>query len=146
MTHTATAFYRDGHGRSPVKLSTAEDIDRLIDDLMVGAAESVASLFVDGGPLTQHNEPDHELRIGVDAETRTGSVYYSGGMDAWYAVGGVTRHVDGLVYSYMNNREDFPRDAELDLAQVRELTKEFLATGGDRPASTTWKPWAPEEF
>jgi hypothetical protein len=46
---------------------------------------------------------------------------------------------DEIRYYYMGNDREFPPHSEVPLVVVRQATKEFLTTGGERPTVTEWQ-------
>jgi hypothetical protein len=144
MTYTLEAYYKHGHGKDPVTISTPEQVDGLVDALLAESFDNtVAALYIREWPKTQMGRPDHELRVGVDRERKLGSVRYAGVVDeqrgAWY-IGGQTVQHDEVYYEYMGSPQEFPTDAEVSLDVVRGVLKEFLASG-ERPSSLDWRQW-----
>ncbi|MFI7059853.1 Imm1 family immunity protein [Kribbella sp. NPDC050124] len=139
MAHSAKAYFKHGHGDDPVSLSNAEDVDRLIEDLLAESWEnSVAAIYVNDR-LNQAGVPDHELLVAVDYDTRTtGSLRYMGD-DGVYFSQGKDHNSDPALYYYMGSDREFPRAATLPLADVRTAVKEFLAGGGKRPSAIEWR-------
>lgn len=142
MTHTAKAYFKRGHGADPVVLSTADEIDHLVDALVAEPWEnSVAALYVDGR-LNEAGVPDHELLVAVDFDNKSmGALRYMGGGGTYFSQGSSSE--DGSVlYYYMGSDREFPRDAVLPIEEVRAAVKAFLAGGGARPESVEWRAWA----
>ena len=142
MTFTASAYYRPGHGETPVLLTTPEDIDTMIDDLLsdLEGDNSVASLHINERPLGNLDMPDHQLRIAVDAQREVGALRYVGDRQAWY-VPGTTNPADEVEYFFTGHDEAWPQDSDTTIDTIRAAAKEFLASGGERPASADWAPW-----
>lgn len=145
MSYTADAYYRAEHDESPVVLCSGTDVDALIDGVISGdLAHSVVALYVNERPKLDGGFPDHELRLGIFAEGKTGSVRYTQGMQSWYLGGQASRRAEGAVYSYMHHREGFPMDSEVDLDVLRRIAQDFLALGGERPPGQ-WLEWPPRQ-
>jgi hypothetical protein len=145
MTYTIGAYYRHEHNRNPVILTSNEDVDQLIDALLGETFHhTMAALYVRERPKTDQGLPDHNFRIGIDPERKLGSLKFAGTVDGttgvWYAAGQTPQH-DEVFYEYAGHPEDFPLDSEVSLDLIRAAVKEFLATGGDRPASVEWMVW-----
>jgi hypothetical protein len=41
----------------------------------------------------------------------------------------------------MGNDTDFPVDSEIPIDLIRQATKEFIASGGERPTCVQWQPY-----
>ncbi|WP_020388332.1 Imm1 family immunity protein [Kribbella catacumbae] len=146
MTYTADAYYLAEHDDDPVRLSSAEDVDALVDALLAGTlAHSVAAVYLNERPTLEGGFPDHELRIAVFAELKVGGIRYTQRTSSWYLKGQSSQR-DEVAYSYMNNREGFPADSETDTDTIRQVAKEFLALGGERPHTGEWIEWPPRLF
>lgn len=79
MSKAIEAYYRHGHGDAPVRLSADVDVDAMVDALLAESFEyTIATLYHLGRPRTVHGHPDHELRVGIDAERGLGSLRHSG--------------------------------------------------------------------
>lgn len=142
MTFTAKAYYRRDHGTDPVAVTTASDVDRIIDDLLADLEgdNSVAAIYVNERPLTERGYPDHELRIAVDATRKVGAVRYAGNREAWY-IRGAVNPAEEVEYFFTGHDESWPQDSDLDIAEVRTAAKAFLGSGGERPQAAGWTPW-----
>lgn len=44
-----------------------------------------------------------------------------------------------VLYYYMDSDAEYPVDAEIPLATVRQAAHEYLTTGGQRPTRVTWQ-------
>lgn len=144
MTYTIEAYYKHGHDEDPVIVSSADDVDQLVDALLAESFDNtVAALYVRERPKTDKGYPDHDFRFGIDAERKLGSLRFAGIDGAtkgvWYVGGQPVQH-DEVYYEYMGNPQDFPLDAEVSLDVVRTAVKEFLDTG-QRPTSVQWNVW-----
>lgn len=146
MTYTADAYYLMEHDEHPVILSSAEDVDALVDALLAGTlTNSVAAVYLNERPTLEGGFPDHELRIAIFADSKVGSIRYTQGMSSWYLKGHSSER-DEVAYCYMNNREGFPADSETDPDTIRQAAREFLALGGERPHTGEWIEWPPGLF
>ncbi|MGH3716269.1 MAG: Imm1 family immunity protein [Micromonosporaceae bacterium] len=134
---TVAAYFRHEHGEAPVRVSTPDEMDALIDELLEEPYDnSVAALYVEG----RRNEaafPDHELLLAVSQEDSVGGLRYMGGDGAYTAKGSPSRYEE-VMYYYMGHDREFPRDSELPLDVIRRAAKEFLTGGGDRPTCVEW--------
>jgi hypothetical protein len=141
MTYSAEAYFQNDE---PTIVTSADDLDALVDALLnAGPQHSVAALCVRERPLSEAGLLDDEFEIAVDAAAKVGGVRYAGShgheSGVWYAVG--QSGPEPLMYVHAGNESLFPADSELPLDVVRAAAKEFLATGGDRPASVDWREW-----
>jgi Immunity protein Imm1 len=152
MSGTVTAYFKHGHGDNPVVLRTVEDADALVDALLNEEFDnSVAALYSNARPEMDSGYPDHELRVAIFAEANVGGIRYAGDDGAspgtWYVPGRKSQR-DEVFYLYMTHDESWPRNSEVSIDDVRAAVKEFVANGGDRPASFEWVAWptAPNGF
>lgn len=140
---SAEAYFRHGHGPSPVVVHTAGDIDTLIDELLAEPrSNSLADLYIRERPLNSAGFPDHELGVGVDAARGVGGLSHLGPDGTWYTLG-ARSDLGEVSYSYMGNDTPFPIDSEIPLDLVRRAAKEFLTSGGRRPTCVRWQPYTP---
>ncbi|MER6557895.1 Imm1 family immunity protein [Streptomyces sp. NPDC001027] len=132
------AFYRREHGDNPVLLQSATDVDALIDALIASrASENLAALHSMERPLMPAGVPDHELLVGADGDLQVGVL---GFMDDGNFVSLAPSKGRGEVsYSIMGNATEFPDGSEIPIALVRQAVKEFLFSGGQRPACVQWQ-------
>lgn len=145
MSFTARAYYQHGHDDHPVVIATAEDVRALIDTMLRQPVEdSTVAIYIAERPRHEIGAPDHELRFGVLADRKLGSIRYVNGLDAWYARG-VQEGPDPIHYQYMGHEELFPADSLVDLDVLLAVITAFLASGAElRPEGANWAAW-PEE-
>ncbi|MEU4198317.1 hypothetical protein AB0E69_40920 [Kribbella sp. NPDC026611] len=63
MSYTIEAYYRHGHGKDPVIITTPEQVDDLVDALLAGPFDNtIAALYLREQPKNAKGRPDHELR------------------------------------------------------------------------------------
>ncbi|MGH3736450.1 MAG: Imm1 family immunity protein [Micromonosporaceae bacterium] len=131
------AYFKHEHADAPMRLSTPEDVDALVDAMLREPYEnSVAALYVEGR-LNAARVPDHELLLAVNQQDKVGGLRYMGGDGTYYATGKRSAY-EQVVYFYTGSQREFPRDSELPLDVVRRVVKEFLAWGGERPGGIEW--------
>lgn len=145
MSHSIEAYYRHEHDDRPVVIRTEADIDQLVDDLLAESFDHTqAALYLAERPLTEQGYPDHDFRVGINAERKVGGLKFAGPVDGsagvWYAAGEQSQHSE-VSYEYAGHPEEFPLDSELSLDQIRDAVKEFLRSGGERPTSVEWRAW-----
>jgi hypothetical protein len=145
MSYSIEAYYRHEHDEDPVIISSAEEVDQLVDALLAETFDhTMAALYLRERPSTDQGYPDHDFRIGVDADRKVGSLRFAGSdgttKGAWYVGDQPVQH-DEVFYEYAGHPEDFPLDSEVALDVVRGAVKEFLQSGGLRPTSVEWKTW-----
>jgi hypothetical protein len=145
MSFTARAYYQHGHDDNPVVIATAEDAQALVDAMLRQPVEnSTAALYIAERPRHEIGVPDHELRLGVLADRKLGSIRYVSGLDAWYAVG-TQDGADPVGYQYMGHEELFPADSLVELDVIVAVITEFLASGAEhRPGGASWAHWPAE--
>ncbi|MDX6236964.1 MAG: hypothetical protein QOG10_1779 [Kribbellaceae bacterium] len=145
MTYTVRAFFKHAHGPDPVILSSADDVDALVDAVLAEEfGNSVAALYVAERPKTERGMPDHELRAAFNSEAGVGGLRYAGTHNdvagVWYASGKPSER-DEVFYYYMGHDEGWPKDSEVPIEDVRAAINEFFESGGNRPATAEWKAW-----
>lgn len=138
MEHTVEAYFRHGHGEHPVLVSTDDEMDALVDQLLAEPFEnSIAACYSLDRPFNAAGVPDHELYLAVNAKAGVGSLSYTGER-VWYSQGTPSNR-DEVFYCYMGNDTDFPHDSEVSIGLLRQAAKEFLTNGGNRPTCVTWQ-------
>ncbi|NEA35724.1 Imm1 family immunity protein [Streptomyces sp. SID13031] len=145
MSYSIEAYYRHEHDDRPVVIRTDADVERLVDDLLAESFDhTMAALYLAERPRTEQGYPDHDFRVGINAERKVGGIKFAGTVEGsagvWYAAGALAQH-DEVVYEYAGHPETLPLDSELCLDQIRLAVKDFLRSGGERPASITWQAW-----
>lgn len=145
MTYSIEAYYRHEHDDEPVVVRTDGDVDQLIDALLAESFDhTMAAFYVTERPATDQGYPDHDFRVGINAEQGVGGLKFAGTHDyirgVWYAVGRVPEATK-VFYEYAGHPEDFPIDSQISVEQVREAVKKFLNSGGERPDSVEWRAW-----
>jgi hypothetical protein len=145
MSYSIEAYYRHEHDDRPVVLRTDNDVDQLVDHLLAETSDQpMAALYLIERPLTEQGYPDHDFRVGINAKRRLGGLKFAGVIDGaagvWYAAGSAQQDKE-VFYEYAGHPEALPGDSELPLDQIRMAVKEFLGSGGERPASIEWRAW-----
>lgn len=143
MSFTVKAYYKHGHGAQPIVVTSSEEMDALIDAVLAEEfGNSVVALYVSERPRMKTGHPDHELRLAIDREAKAGGIRYAGGdsKGSWYALGRTSKREE-VFYYYQGHDEGWPRDSEVSLNMVRMVAKDFLASGGSRPALVHWQAW-----
>lgn len=138
MTYTADAYFKHGHGDQPVRVTSPEEVNHLID-AMLGEPflNSLAMIYLRDRPEMDSGGPDHQIRLGVNAEDKVGSICLVVDGKIWYTKGDHTR-ADEVFYNYMGNAADFPADSEVPLDTLRTTLKEILAGGVACADSAGW--------
>ncbi|MFD2417651.1 Imm1 family immunity protein [Amycolatopsis pigmentata] len=134
---TLAVYYAQGHGDAPVTISTPDEVDALIDRVRresPGHAPMLLEAHIAGDPYAQG------LDVGVRGDR--GVLRYSGRdwPEGVYSTGDGPSEGEPLVYYFMDNYTEFPPNAEVPLAVVRQAIRDFLATGGERSARVEWQP------
>jgi hypothetical protein len=132
MRHTAKAYFKPEHRTNPILLTAPDDIDHLLAALTAESWQnSVATIYIDGH-VTRTGVPDHELQVVVDyADKTTGALRYTA-HDGTYFTKGASTSGDSVVYFYMGNEVEYPRDSVVPIEDIRTAVKKFLETG-ERP-------------
>lgn len=135
------ARYRREDMHDPVLLSTADDVDRLIDALLAGAPLHDAALLLSRGrPRMPSGYWDHELYVGVDGDAGVGSLALGTDDGRIASVGGPDSRIE-VAYRVAEHWTEFSGRSEIPLPLIREAVKEFLSSGGCVPTCIEWKPF-----
>jgi hypothetical protein len=138
--HRIKAYYRDEHGHDPAILSTAEDVDALIEALRTGPpGYDMADLFPLSRPLLSDGVPDRQLRVGIKGDLGVGAISFMDVETGILASLGPPGSRKGVFYDLMGHRSEFPDHSEVPIYLVRRALKEFLASGGERPTCIQWQ-------
>jgi hypothetical protein len=133
------AFYRRDQGKEPALLSSPEEIDAMIDELLTGSVyENMATLYSLDRPLLPSGQPGHQLLAGVDRALRVGLVGFMDADGNVITVGPPDGR-DEAVYYCTGEITEFPGPSEIPVDLVRRAAKEFLTSGGQRPTSVQWQ-------
>ncbi|WP_078951923.1 Imm1 family immunity protein [Streptomyces sp. NRRL F-5755] len=138
MQARAEARYRLDHGEKPALLHTAEEVDALIDSLLTGPVhENMAQIHSLERESMPSGFPDHELLVGVDRDLQVGVIAYLDSDGNVVTLGSPGR--SGPVYYIQGHMTEFPANSEIPIDLVRRGVKEFLSSGGRRPACVQWQ-------
>jgi hypothetical protein len=140
MNYSARAYYLREHLSAPLIVDEGA-IDALLDALLTqSVSNSLLNLYIVERPLNDAGFPGHEFGVGVDAEREVGGLWYMGEGGSWYTLGSQSTREE-VYYCYMNHDTSFPADSEISIDLIRQATKEFLASGGERPTCVQWQPY-----
>ncbi|MGV9310614.1 Imm1 family immunity protein [Streptomyces sp. NPDC003691] len=139
MRSGVEARYRPAHAEAPELLRGPADVDALFDSLLTGPVhENLAQLHSLERPLLPSGYPDHELLIGADRNRQVGLLAFLDAEGNVVTAGTPDGEVQGR-YCIMGHLTEFPPGSELPLDAVRRAVKEFVSSGGCRPASVPWR-------
>jgi immunity protein Imm1 of predicted polymorphic toxin system len=128
------AWY-EGHTEAPVTVTTAAELDAVLDDVAAAGAMQIAQLITDGDITRPH------LFVGLNGDR--GTLRYAGpGVGVWYS------RKPGepfplppwgeVIYYFARADFEYPDDAEIPAGDVREAAHAFLSSGGERPPGVEW--------
>ncbi|MFJ9714127.1 Imm1 family immunity protein [Streptomyces sp. NPDC101234] len=139
MQNKVEAYYREEHAQNRPVLTSAEDVDVLIDSLLTTPPyHNLAELHSLTRTLLPSGFPDHELLVGVDKDLQVGVLEFMDADGNAVTVGSLKRG-DGIPYFCVGNATDFPDGSEISIDLIRQAVKEFLASGGQRPTCIEWQ-------
>ncbi|MFB7380780.1 Imm1 family immunity protein [Kitasatospora purpeofusca] len=132
--------YRRGRmGDRPHHLNSLEDVDALIDELLAGPEdENLAQIIHLGRERVNPGWPDHELQVGVNKDLRVGVLSFADGSGNYETVG-TPESRSSPEYHLGGHWVQFRDQVEISVELAREAVKEFLVSGGKRPACVLWK-------
>ncbi|MFB7618902.1 Imm1 family immunity protein [Kitasatospora sp. NPDC056181] len=133
------ARYRPEHGRKPVLISTVEELDSLVDELLTGPPDSNAAILhsMDRERLPT-GVPDHYLWVGVDRDVNLGFVTFVDEGGNFTSLGSPETRT-APVYCIAGQSTECTDHSEIPIEFVRQAVKEFLTSGGKRPACIEWQ-------
>jgi Immunity protein Imm1 len=145
MSYSAEVYYNGSHRDHPVIVRTDGEVDALIDALLAEPfSNSMANLYIIERPRP-NGLADHELSIAVDADSGVGGLWYLNSVEGTWFSRGARSNRDEVFYCFVGHDRDFPPDSEISIALIRQATKEFLASGGQRPSCVQWQPHRTEK-
>jgi len=142
MTSRLEIYYEREQGGKPIFVSSEPEIDGLLDRVRAAYENDVPVLM----EVTISGSVDmNHMLVGVSGER--GVIFYSGpgALTSW----SLNKELDGsgvLTYYYFYTNTDFPSNAEVSLELVKRAVCEFLDSGGQRPESVAWQPYAPRSL
>ncbi|MEQ4300502.1 Imm1 family immunity protein [Plantactinospora sp. B6F1] len=108
MTGVVTAYYLFEHNDAPVVVQTADEMDRLIDDLLAQPFDnSVCTMYSSARRDRTNGFPDHEFAVAVNPEDSVGGLWFDDFDTNWYTRGTPSRH-DQVFYYHAGSERDFP--------------------------------------
>lgn len=138
--HRAEARYRREHGKEPAVLTTAGDIDALIDALRTGQAyHNMAQLHSLERPLLSSGYPDHELLVGVNRDLPVGVLAFMDGESGNLVTFDSAARRGEASYSITGQATEFPDRSEIPIELIRRAVKEFVFSGGKHPECVQWQ-------
>ncbi|MFE9832857.1 Imm1 family immunity protein [Streptomyces halstedii] len=139
----AEARYRVESGDKPEILYAPEDIDAVIDTLLVDQGgpirETLAQIHSLEREVLPSGYPDHELMVGVDKDLQVGILSFMDGSGNSVTLGAPEGRNDP-VYYIQGHMTEFPACSEIPISLVRQAAREFISSGGQRPACVKWQP------
>ncbi|MFE3876703.1 Imm1 family immunity protein [Kitasatospora sp. NPDC059146] len=139
--------YRADQMADPGRLTSVEDVDRLIDELLDGSAyENLAQLTHLARGIVKPRVPghdfpavpDHDFQVGVDREQDVGVLLFIDGSGN-FVTAGPPESRNAPAYYLAGHWTEFRDQVEVPVDLVRAAVKEFLLTGGRRPSCVAWK-------
>ncbi|MEV7776526.1 Imm1 family immunity protein [Kitasatospora sp. NPDC086791] len=131
--------YRRGRIKSPDYIHSVEEVDALIDELLGGpASENLAQIIHLGRKEFMPGIPDHEFQIGVDKEHQVGVVLFIDHSGNYVSAGPLDSR-NAPEYYLAGHWTQFRDQVEIPIDLARQAVKEFLISGGQRPACIAWK-------
>lgn len=137
MRARAEARYRLDHAERPSLLCVADEVDALINSLLSGPVrENMAQIHSLERDSLPSGFPDHELLVGVDRILQVGVLAYLDSSGNVVTSGSLDR---SPVYYMQGHMTEFPANSEIPIDLIRQGVKEFLSSGGRRPACVRWQ-------
>ncbi|MFD8496236.1 Imm1 family immunity protein [Amycolatopsis sp. NPDC059657] len=128
------AWY-EGHTDKPVIVTTGEDLERVLDDVVAAGALQMAQLITDGDTNKPH------LFVGLNGDRGT-LRYAAPDVPTSYSKNTGTPFPlpewEDITYYFGRADFEYPDDAEIPVTVVREAAHEFLTTAGQRPTGVEW--------
>jgi hypothetical protein len=144
MTYTADAFFRNDDGSRGYRVTSREDVDRLIDDMLADPSNPVlAMVYLRDRPEMAKGGPDHQIAVGVNKDAKFGSILLTVDGETWRTQGETDQ--DEVFYNYYGNDEDFPTDSTIGLDTLRMAVHEILVSGVTKAESVEWAEYVRSE-
>lgn len=127
------AWY-DSNASGATTVTTAEDLDRVLDAIAAMEGPTLAELYTDGDP------DKSSLEIGLDGERASLRYLGDDAPNGAYSKGGTFAPPPGgeVLYYYMRNPREYPADAEIPVEVARKAAHDFFSSGGRRPSGVAW--------
>ncbi|MBY8876856.1 Imm1 family immunity protein [Actinacidiphila acidipaludis] len=134
----AEAVFEEEHLETGFPLASAEAVDLMIDALIAGhPSHNMARVFsLDRTPLSSGG-PDHEFVVGIDPDAQVGIVGFADG-EGSFVPSGVADKAE-MTYMLLTYPRNFLESPEISIELVRQVTKEFVLSGGLRPTCIEWQ-------
>ncbi|MFH9355359.1 Imm1 family immunity protein [Kitasatospora sp. NPDC017646] len=147
MSALAEVRYRSDQMENPGHLHSIDDVDALIDALLNGPAnQNMAQLThlarkrvkpkISGYDFP--SVPDHDFQVGVNRELQVGVVLFIDHSGNFVSAGPPDSR-ESPEYYLAGHWTQFRDQTEISIDLVRQAVREFLVTGGQRPACIAWK-------
>jgi len=132
-------YYARGHGDDPVTVTTPDEVDALVERVR-GESPQHAPILME----VHLSDDPYAQGLDVGIKSDRGVLRYSGGdwPEGVYSTGDGLVGGEPLGYFYMDTYTEFPANAEVPLAVVRQALHDFLTTEGERPTGIAWQPEA----
>ena len=138
MLRGAEAVFKKEHLEQPLLLDSPDAVGLLIEGLSAGYPLcNMARLFSLDRTLLPSGYPDHEFLVGIDPDAQVGIVGFADG-EGSYVPSGVAEKEE-TIYMLLTYPRNFLASPEIPIDLVREATKEFVLSGGLRPACIEWQ-------
>lgn len=141
-TRGVEVAFKDEHVRGRLLLNSVESVDAFVDELLTACHDrNCALVFSMDRPLLPSGFFDHELAVGVDSLAQVGvaTLRLDGGSVS--SAGVLNRGI--AEYMLMGHVREFMPGSEIPIECIRQVVKEFLLSGGNRPTCIEWQD---EEF
>ncbi|MBB5958036.1 hypothetical protein FHS29_004644 [Saccharothrix tamanrassetensis] len=125
----------------PTIVSTPAELDDVLDVMTGWGGPALADFRLAG---VQGDLKRMSLSVGIRGDAGRGTLIHTSPGAVLFAKGtpgpwATWSPPELLLYDYMTNPTEFPPDAELPLADVREAAQHYLTTGGGRLARIDWQ-------
>ncbi|MFF2146239.1 Imm1 family immunity protein [Kitasatospora sp. NPDC058190] len=138
----AQAQYTREHSEQPVAMTSAEDVDHLVDELLAGPEDhNLAEIHSLERELTWAGYPDHQFLVGVNRDLGVGVVSFMDESGNYASTGSPDARPEPDYYSMMQ-KTVFPDGSEIPVDLVRSAVKEFVLSGGQRPSCIEWSKFS----
>ncbi|MFE3500633.1 Imm1 family immunity protein [Kitasatospora sp. NPDC059146] len=135
------ARYRKGHGKNPVVITSLDEVDAFIDDLLDGESDynTLAEVYSQDREVTALGFPDHQLMVCASKSLGLGLVSYMDANGNFTSLGSPETRTKPT-YHFVWNTTQFADHSEIPIPLLRQAVKEFLISGGRQPTCLEWQP------
>lgn len=134
-------LYKSAHRDRPLRPASATALAEVVDEMVVADdfnnSYATVVFHTTRGSIVM-------LGVGVFAKRGIGAILYQSDTGEYYSKGG-DESAEDVFYSDFGNARFFPRDSEIELAQVKTTLAALYNGDGALPGTIQWQQWVDTE-